>query len=102
LIYTGQAGKDGRMNAQQQMLEYAKSKMRTDSTLTPAEWCGKMITEGIVIERTPGGMIVANATREGKSITITETTKTEKNEVVDGKLVSTPIETTEEVLRIEL
>lgn len=90
------------MNAQQQMLEYAKSKMNDTSPYTPEQWCGKMITEGIVIDRSPAGMVVANATREDKTITITETTKTEKNEVVDGKLVSTPIETTIEVLIINL
>lgn len=38
----------------------------------------------------------------GKTIIITETTRTEKHEVVDGKLVSTPIESTEEVLRLSL
>lgn len=90
------------MNAQQQMLEYAKSKMNDTSPYTPEQWCGKMITEGIVIERSPAGMVIARAIREGKTITITETTKTEKNEIVDGKLVSNPVENTVEVMRIEL
>ncbi len=84
------------MNAQQQMVEYAKSRMNKmgQSTLTPEQWCGKMITEGIVIERMAGDMVVANAKREGKTIIITETTKVEKLNGIE--------ETTVEVMRISL
>lgn len=86
------------MNAQQQMVEYAKSKMNPNSTYTPDQWCGKMIKEGV---RCNDGTI-ARARREGKTIVITETSISEKNEIVNGKLVSTEIETTEEVLKINL
>lgn len=82
------------MNAQQQMIEYAKSKMSASSTLTPEQWCGKMVTEGVVISREAGDMVVANARREGKTIIITETTKAEKLHGVE--------ETTVEVMRIDL
>lgn len=81
------------MNAQQQMLEYAKSKMG-QSKLTPEQWCGKMITEGIVISREGGDIVSAKASREGKTIIITETTKTEK---LNGWE-----ETTVEAMRISL
>ena len=90
------------MNAQQQMINYAKSKMNANSTLTPEQWCGKMIQEGIVISRDLDDMVVANAKREGKTIIITETSKTSKNEIVDGKLIISPVETTVEVMRINL
>lgn len=84
------------MNAQQQMVEYAKSKMNKmgQSTLTPEQWCGKMITESIVIERMAGDMVVANAKREGKTIIITETTKVEKLNGIEETIV--------EVMRISL
>ena len=82
------------MNAQQEMLKYANEKMSADSTLTPEQWCGKMITEGVVIERMAGDMVVARATREGKTIIITETTKIEKLSGIE--------ETTVEVMRLSL
>jgi hypothetical protein len=82
------------MNAQQQMIEYAKSKMSANSTLTPEQWCGKMITEGIVISRDAGDMVVAKASRQGQAIVITETTKAEKLHGIE--------ETTVEVMRINL
>lgn len=86
------------MKAQQQMVEYAKSKMNEGSTYTPDQWCGKMIKEGV---RCNNGNI-ARARREDKTIIITETSISEKNEIVNGKLVSTEIETTKEVLKINL
>lgn len=82
------------MNAQQKMIQYAKSKMSNSSTLTPEQWCGKMITDGIVIERMGGDMVVANAKRQGKTIIITETTKIEKLNGIE--------EATVEVMRINL
>lgn len=82
------------MNAQEQMIEYAKSKMMSDSKLTPAQWCGKLVTEGVVISRNGGDMVSAKATREGKTIIITETTKTEKLHGFE--------ETAIEVMRINL
>lgn len=87
------------MNAQQQMVEYAKSKMNEDSTFTPEQWCGYMIAEGGI--RCNDDKI-ATAKREGKTIIISETTHSEKHEIIDGQLVSTPIETTEEVMRLGL
>ncbi len=82
------------MTAQEKMTEYAKSKMNASSTLTPEQWCGKMIAEGIVISRDCGDTVVANARREGKTIVITETTKAEKPHGIE--------ETTVEVIRIDL
>jgi hypothetical protein len=78
------------------MVEYAKSRMNEmgQSTLTPEQWCGKMISEGIVISRDLEDMVVANAKREGKTIIITETTKVERLNGTE--------ETTVEVMRISL
>lgn len=78
------------MNAQQKMIEYAKSKMNQNSPLTPEQWCGKMITEGI---RCNDGN-VARATREGKTIIITETAEVEKLHGIE--------KITTEVMRISL
>jgi hypothetical protein len=61
-------------DAQQQMVEYAKSKMNASSPLTPEQWCGKMIIEGV---RGNDGK-VSRATRNGKTIIITETETIEK------------------------
>lgn len=82
------------MNAQQQMIEYAKSKMSANSTLNLEDWYGKMVTEGIVITREAGDMVVIKGRCEGKTIIITETTKAEKLHGIE--------ETTVEVMRINL
>ena len=78
------------MNAQQKMVEYAKSKMNQNSTLTPEQWCGKMITEGVRCN----DETIARASREGKTIIITETTRIEKLHGIE--------EVTAEVMRINL
>jgi len=91
------------MTAQEKLIEYA-SKYNNGKVLTNEEFVGKMVTEGCVIERTPNSMTVANAKREGKTIIVTETIKTDTINIVDGKLLVTKhgnIETAE-VLRIEL
>jgi len=86
---------------QEKMIEYAKQH-NNERIFTHEVFCGKMITEGVVIERTPGGMTVARAKREGKTIIVTETVQSEKLEIVNGQLISKPVEVTTEVLRIEL
>lgn len=90
------------MNAQQKMIEYAKSRMSADSTLTPEQWCGKMISEGIVISREVDDIVVARAKREGKTIVITETAKTQRPRQESGKLTIETTETVKEVMRIDL
>lgn len=86
------------MSAQQKMIEYAKSKMNENSTLTAEQWCGKMIAEGIRCNDDT----IARARREGKTIIITETTRTEKPLVVNGRCEVITEEDTTEVLRIIL
>lgn len=91
------------MTTQEKLIEYAK-KHNNGKVLTNEEFIGKMITEGCVIARTPNSMTVANAKRDGKTIIVTETIKTDVTNIVDGKLVIVKhgnIETAE-VLRIEL
>jgi hypothetical protein len=86
------------MNAQEMMINYAKNKMNSTSTLTPEQWCGKMIAEGI---RCNDG-VIARAKREGKIIVITETTREEKPLVKNGRCEIVTEETTIEVMRISL
>lgn len=95
------------MIAQEKLLEYASKKNDTNNNvstwkLTNEEFIGKMVTEGVVIERTPNSRTVARARREGKTIILTETVVLDTAEVVDGKMVFGKSETTAEVLRIEL
>ena len=86
------------MNAQQKMIEYAKSKMNENSTLTPEQWCGKMIAEGVRCYDD----VIARARREGKTIIITETTREVKPLVKDGRCEVVTEENTVEVMRINL
>jgi hypothetical protein len=95
----GMESKPVRISAKQQMLSYAKSRMREGSPNTPEQWLGYMIKEGGI--RTKDDKI-ARARREGKTITITETKRGEKHKIVNGRLVSTPFERTREVLRVNL
>ena len=59
------------MNAQEMLLSYANSNGATN----PQQFIGQAIKEGIVINRGPDIMTVANVRREGKEIIVTETTK---------------------------
>ena len=84
------------MNAQEKLLEYAK-KNNSAATVTNEEFCGKMMLEGAVINRTPMTKTIARMSREGRTITVTETLVT--------KDTFDPNKTTEhttEVMRVEI
>ena len=83
------------MTPQEKMIEYAK-KNNDQKVYTHEQFIGKMIAEGIVINRTPTSMTVANAKREGLTITITETVQ--KETANPGEI----IEETTTVMTIEL
>lgn len=89
------------MNAQEKLLGYAREH-NDNPNMTPEQFCGQMVTEGIVIDRTPGSMTVARMKREGQTIIVTETVKSETHEVVDGKLISTPVKETTEIFRVDV
>ena len=64
------------MNAQEKLLEYA-DKNNSAATVTNEEFCGKMMIEGVVINRSPMTKTIARMSREGRTITVTETLVTE-------------------------
>ncbi len=80
------------MNAKEMMIEYA-TKHNTNSfdKLSTAEFCGKMITEGVVINRTASAKTIARVARTGSTITLTETTVTKTTKIVDGKVVESSV-----------
>lgn len=82
------------MNAKQMLLDYAAQK-NDGKVYTNEQFLGKAMTEGIRIADAPDGSIVnVNIRREGKTIIVTETTKTD---TLDGKKV-----TDNEVFRVNL
>ena len=59
--------------------------------------------KGLTIFRTSSSRIVCQIKREGRTIIVTETTITNRDEIRDGKIVAAePIRETTEILRIEL
>lgn len=89
------------MTPQEKLIEYAK-KYNNEKVLTHEEFIGKARLEGVAIARTPNSVTTANVRREGKTIIITETTKTRTQEIVGGKLEFVESIETVEALRIEL
>jgi len=94
------------MTAQEQLIKYANTVKANSNGLldkwSPEEIMGKAVTDGIVIARTPSSRTICNATRSGKTIIVTETTKGEKMVVVNGRGVFEPTSETVEVMRIEM
>ena len=84
------------MNAQEKLLEYAK-KNNSGTVYTDEQFCGKMATEGIVISRTSMTKTIARMSREGRTITVTETLVTE-----DTFDPNNTTEHTTEVMRMEI
>jgi len=89
------------MNAKMQMLGYAKLH-NNNTTLTDEEFVGQMVTDGIVINRTPLTKTIARAHRDGKVITVTETKVVQVSDVINGKLEYHTTETTQEIFRVEI
>lgn len=82
------------MNAKQMLLDYA-AKHNDGKVYNNEQFLGKAMTEGVRINDAPGGgIVVANIKREGKTIIVTETVKTD---TIEGKKV-----TSGEVLRVDL
>lgn len=82
------------MNAKQMLLDYAAQK-NDGATYTNEQWLGKAMTEGVRIADAPDGSIVGvNIRREGKTIIVTETTKTD---TIEGKRSNTV-----EIFRVNL
>ena len=62
------------MNAQEMLLDYAKS--HNNSNLTDQQFIGQAINEGIrIADNAHGDRMSVRITREGKTIVVTETTK---------------------------
>lgn len=73
------------MTAQEMLLEYA-AKHNDRKVYTDEQFIGKAITEGIrLADNERGGIVICNIKRVGKTITVTETTKTET--IIDRKPV---------------
>lgn len=89
------------MSAKQQLLDYA-AKHNTNSERSNEAWLGQAITEGIVIERTPASMTVVNITKQGRDITVTETVKTQRPVMVDGRLTDITDESATVVMQLTL
>lgn len=86
------------MNAQQQVMKYAESKANgMDIQKFVVEMQG-----GIVINRTSNSKTVAQLSRVGRELVITETTTKDTQEIVDGKLVFGKAQTSVEALRVSL
>lgn len=88
------------MNAKEMLLDYAAQK-NDGKTYTNEQWLGKAMTEGIRIYQN-GQEIAVRVRREGKTIILTETTKTETVEKVDGRGVINKHENTVEIFRVNL
>ena len=91
------------MNAQEKVLEYAhKHNTSQFDKLTDQELAGKMMAENVVISRTVNSKVFAHIRREGNQIIITETTRTTKNRIENGRVLDIETESTVEVDRINL
>lgn len=92
------AKKEIKMNAQEMLLEYA-AKHNDRKVYTDEQFIGKAITEGIRLsDNERGGIVICNIKREGKTIIVTETTKTEA--IVDRKPAK--VCSTVEILRVNV
>lgn len=90
------------MTAQEQLIKYAE-KHNTGEVFTHQEFIGKAATEGVCIARTSESKTICNIKRQGKTITITETTITKRFQVVNGKMIDLePLVETAEVAQINL
>jgi hypothetical protein len=82
------------MNAKQMLFDYA-SKNNDRKVYTDEQFLGKAMTEGVRLADTEhGDIVVANIKREGKTIIVTETIKTDTPE---GKKI-----TATEIFRINI
>lgn len=89
------------MNAKEKLLEYAKNH-NDKSIYTDEEFVGAMSIDGIVISRTPAVTVSAHVKREGRTLIVTETTRTTKDTLVDGRLLSEKVTETAEIFRVDL
>lgn len=90
------------MNAQQMLLDYA-AKHNDRKVYTDEQFIGKAATEGIrLADNARGGIVICNIKRVGKTITVTETTKTESIKIVDSKAVPCKVENTVEIFSVSL
>ena len=89
------------MDAKIKLLEYAKNH-NTGNILTDEEFIGKMVVEGVCINRTSNSKTIANAKRTGKTIVVTETVISQTTKIVNGKIEFSKDETTTEIFRVEV
>lgn len=92
------------MNAETQLIAYANSRMGRmgPENMTPQEWIGMAVREGIVFDRAPNSRTWCSVRREGRTIIVTETLLENGFEERDGKLYPVETQTHTEIMRIQL
>lgn len=94
------------MAAQEQLIKYAEQlKTQSNTALkdwTPQEIIGKAFVDGICYHRDSDTRKACRITRQDKTIIVNDVEIGERYEIVDGRAVFSPYETTTEVMRIEL
>lgn len=95
------------MNAQEKLIEYgkeikAKSNIDNVVKMTAEEIIGKAFVEGICVRRDGSTRTAVYVVRNGKTITVTETIISEDLSIVDGRIVTTEIRSSTDVIKIDL
>jgi hypothetical protein len=97
----GAGGSGGRGTPRERLMAYAK-KHNDGKTYTNEQWLGKMVKEGVVLNRSSNSTTYAEGKRDGKVIRVIETTVTKTPKVVNGRLDIVEERTSKTVMRMTL